>query len=476
MSVFVDIPLGITNKLSHKRLYSLLTSKDATEWITDNKVRVDGFIRVHSAEHAVVDWKGDFSITAIVSVDKSRRLMTGSSALQARIRLDDGGDNYVEVVVQHNVPYAGREFMIVRRREDEVSREVATGSNFTVNSWDEQPYTAAIQRKSGKITVGLNRGYEMEPFNGVKFPVRRVVLIKTYRTPDPTTVVNSIGDDVFNIMKITVRNLEFFPTLLIPYRTSFLYSLKEVDKVSDATLEDDTQRPQAEIGVTQDSKPRNEELQQFARTVELDSLLRDKGKAILEFPEGVLSFSEKSVGDERYMPLPEALQVNTRLKRVARQIGIGNENRELVVFMMGVIQLFLTFSTVKNIEVKESYYVEIPIKGNFVRLSYDSVRRAILDAQLDGSQTNKVRTYMRYYAHTTIAGLLNGSLTPAYSAAAKHGVPKKYLPYCFDFALLDSRYYNSDILKANSLANAWAIKLASLKRAEKEVHSIFELQ
>nr|WKL05918.1 minor coat protein [Lingue ampelovirus 1] len=103
--------------------------------------------------------------------------------------------------------------------------------------------------------------------------------------------------------------------------------------------------------------------------------------------------------------------------------------------------------------------------------------KKIIASSVDGvGYSNPVRQYMRWFSPTAVQLIKLGKVTPNYAVQAKHGVVKNFIPYCFDFCVLDSRYNTKDEKISNALSRAQAVRLSGMRNKYKaELHNTSEL-
>ncbi|QSE37561.1 minor coat protein [Citrus associated ampelovirus 1] len=175
----------------------------------------------------------------------------------------------------------------------------------------------------------------------------------------------------------------------------------------------------------------------------------------------------------------DAKKINRRLSQFMadEQLSIGSE--AIKYFTIILIQACLTYSTCKSKPSRRCRSVtgKMLDKNNILisfTLDYDEViERCMSSGDLD--YDNVLRKYMRYYSATTIALLKNGVCKPNYYTAARHGVIKAYINYCFDFSLYDARYGTRDIGLAQYLSRKTAVALKKEERETRELYNTSQL-
>lgn len=439
--------------------------------VPDN--RVDNFSRLCTVETCRIEPTMDLRVVGLVTMQKSRgRGLTNGESLSCRIRFVGASGKFLEVAVTHNFPYVRRENITTRRYDGAVAKEMVTGKNFSLNSWDESPYHLEISVSASRMGVEVNNGWFLSDITGIGENIEVIKLYRVFRTVDTEAFPGKYDNELIEKFTASVESkgkpLEFSQNLLKLTRKTFTFSQHYVRLVDAATLEDERVSALTSQNVTRPTS----ELEKLEMVGTLDKLVVDRGRAVYDMPESSFAVRESDIYDERFMDKVEALRVNTRLNNLMYSLGGSGSVTDKGNFLVGVVQLFLLYSTVKYPTLNPAYKIKVRLEKGEVDLTFQDVRRAILDGDEDNSSTNKVRTYMRYYANTAVSLLLAGKVQPAYTAAAKHGVPKKFLPFCFDFAVLDSRYYTQDVLKANALASAYAIRLAREKGSDKEQYNL----
>lgn len=176
-----------------------------------------------------------------------------------------------------------------------------------------------------------------------------------------------------------------------------------------------------------------------------------------------------------FMEKSHAGLVNAALRElVVDAFGTYTEYNELC-FIVGMLQGALTFSTCVS-TTKSASIVQVIVNDRVIELDYNIIAETIRDAVKDLSYSNAVRQYMRWFSATTIALIKSGKLVTNKAVQAKHGVVEQYIPYCFDFCVLDSRYNSRDEKISNALARSFAIN-QSLKRGKQNnnIHNTLEL-
>lgn len=473
MATYTLTPFKETNSKRERLKYEQVKTFADLEalQVTDN--RVDNFSRLCTVESCKIERAAELHVVGLVTLFKARgRDLSSGESLSCRIRFLAASGKFLEVAVTHNFPYVRRENITTRRYDGSVAKEMATGRNFTLNSWDESPYHLEISVSPSRMVVEVNNGWFLGDTAGIGEEIEEIKLYRVFRTVDNQAFPGKYDDSIIEKISATVnrsnKTLIFSQRLLELTKKTYTFSLKYVMLVDENSL---VSEPVVTGQPASATRPTSE-LERLQMVGTLDKLVVERGKAVYDTPEGVFNVKESDIYDERFMDKVEALKVNSRLNALMYNLGSDGSVTDKGNFLVGLIQLFLLYSTVKHPTLNPAYKIRIVLNGREVDLSFQAIRRAILDGDDDYSSTNKVRTYMRYYGNTAVSLLLSGKIQPAYTAAAKHGVPKKFLPFCFDFAILDSRYYTQDVLKANALASAYAIKLAKEKGEGKEQYNL----
>nr|WNK15234.1 MAG: coat protein [Grapevine leafroll-associated virus 3] len=475
MGAYTHIDFHESRLLEDKQAY--LSFKSANDAPPDppGYIRPDGYTRAYLIQRADFPSTRDLSLTLSIASNKLASGLMGSDAVSSSVLLMNKKGDYFECGVCHNKPYLGREVVFCKKYVSGRGIEITTGKNYTSNNWNESSYVLRVNVVNGIAQTTVNSSYTQTDVSGLPKDWERVYKITKIVSADQNLYPGCFSTSKLDVMLIrslivSPVNVFFRNVLLKPLRKSFNARLEDVMSIDDATL----LVPEPIMPESTGGAGPPEQLDTVALTSDITELISARGQGRIGFPDSVMSINEADIYDERYLPITEALQINARLRRLVLSKGGRQTPQDMGNAIVAMIQLFVLYSTVKNISVKDGYRVETELGGKRVYLSYSEVREAILGGKMDASPTNTVRSYMRYFTHTAITLLIEKKIQPAYTALAKHGVPKKFSPYCFDFALLDNRYYPADILKANSMACAVAIKSANLRRKGSETYNILE--
>nr|ADQ57675.1 divergent coat protein [Grapevine leafroll-associated virus 3]ADQ57703.1 divergent coat protein [Grapevine leafroll-associated virus 3]ADQ57710.1 divergent coat protein [Grapevine leafroll-associated virus 3]ADQ57717.1 divergent coat protein [Grapevine leafroll-associated virus 3]ADQ57731.1 divergent coat protein [Grapevine leafroll-associated virus 3] len=475
MGAYTHVDFHESRLLKDKQDY--LSFKSANEAPPDppGYVRPDSYVRAYLIQRADFPDTQSLSVTLSIASNKLASGLMGSDAVSSSFMLMNDAGDYFECGVCHNKPYLGREVIFCRKYLGGRGVEITTGKNYTSNNWNEASYVIQVNVVDGLAQTTVNSTYTQTDVSGLPKNWTRIYKITKIVSVDQNLYPGCFSDSKLGVMRI--RSLLVSPVriffrdiLLKPLKKSFNARIEDVLNIDDASLS----VPSPVVPESTGGVGPSEQLDVVALTSDVTELINTRGQGKICFPDSVLSINEADIYDERYLPITEALQINARLRRLVLSKGGSQTPRDMGNMIVAMIQLFVLYSTVKNISVKDGYRVETELGQKKVYLSYSEVREAILGGKYDASPTNTVRSFMRYFTHTTITLLIEKKIQPAYTALAKHGVPKRFTPYCFDFALLDNRYYPADVLKANAMACAIAIKSANLRRKGSETYNILE--
>nr|AXI82126.1 divergent coat protein [Grapevine leafroll-associated virus 3]AXI82235.1 divergent coat protein [Grapevine leafroll-associated virus 3] len=475
MGAYTHVDFHESRLLADKQAYSTFKSANDAPPDPSGYVRTDGYTRAYLIERADFPATGNLTIVMSIASNKLASGLMGSDAVSSSFMLMNEKGNYYECGVCHNKPYLGREVIFAKKYVNKQGIEITTGKNYTSNNWNESSYLIRVEIRDGLAQATVNSSYTQTDVTGLPEDWSRIYKITKIVSVDINLYPGCFSAAKLNVMSIRSillqgQRVDFRKIILKPMRKSFLARLEDVASVDDSSL----LTPTSATAPPADSSNAPDQLDTVELTSDIAELINARGQGRVGFPDSVLSIDEKDIYDERYLPITEALQINARLRRLVLSKGGKQSPQDMGNFIVAMIQLFLLYSTVKNISVKEGYRVDTELGGKRVSISYSEVREAILGGKLDASPTNTVRSFMRYFTHTAVTLLIEKKVQPAYTALAKHGVPKKFTAYCFDFALLDNRYYPTDVLKANSMACAIAIKSANLRRKGSETYNILE--
>nr|AXI82030.1 divergent coat protein [Grapevine leafroll-associated virus 3] len=475
MGAYTHVDFNESRLLEDKKAY--LTFKSANDAPPDppTYTRTDGYTRAYLIERADFPAIGNLTVTISIASNKLASGLMGSDAVSSSFILMNSKGDYFECGVCHNKPYLGREVVFSKRYIGGRGTEITTGKNYTSNNWNENSYVLKVDINNGLAQTTVNTSYTQTDVSGLPKDWNRIYKVTKIVSADTNLYPGCFSEAKLDVMLIrtvliSTIDLRFRKVLLKPLRKSFLARPQDANSIDDSLLIESASTTIA----TTDASNVPDQLNTVELTSDIAELINTRGQGRISFPDSILSINEKDIYDERYLPITEALQINARLRRLVISKGGSQSPKDMGNFIVAMIQLFVLYSTVKNISVKEGYRVETELGGERVYISYSEVREAILGGTLDASPTNTIRSFMRYFTHTAITLLIEKKIQPAYTALAKHGVPKKFTPYCFDFALLDNRYYPADVLKANSMACAVAIKSANLRRKGSETYNILE--
>ncbi|AVN99306.1 coat protein [Pistachio ampelovirus A] len=169
----------------------------------------------------------------------------------------------------------------------------------------------------------------------------------------------------------------------------------------------------------------------------------------------------------------DAIAASNSLREVCHRVTGSDGTEVLTPFLLGVLQLALTYSTVREATPKSTQVVVLATPRSD-RLGYVDVRTGLYKTLDPKGYENPMRQYLRLFSATTVQALINGKLAPNEKVAMQHGVTKKFLPYSFDF--LRPSY---DFMTGNS-ALAWQLaqKVAfsrKQKSNQQEIHNTIEL-
>nr|AVD53881.1 divergent coat protein [Grapevine leafroll-associated virus 3] len=475
MSAYTHVDFHESRLIEDKERYLSFVSAETAPPDPPDYVRPDGYTRAYQIQRADFAVTGDLEVTMSILSNKLAAGLMGSDAVSSSFMLVNSKGDYFECGLCHNKPYVGREVVFARKYIGSRGIEITTGKNYTSNNWNESSYVVKVTITNGIAYTVVNSSYTQTDVTGLPKDFNRIYKITKLVSVDSNLYPGCFSAsklNVMNIRSVSIRDktIYFRDILLKPLKKSFLASKQTALGVDDTSLLRSSTPVQTQSNI--DDGP--DRLDAVALTSDISELINARGQGKVVFPDSIITFNEKDIYDERYLPITEALQINARLRRLVLSKGGSITPQDMGNMIVSMIQLFVLYSTVKNIDVKDGYKVETILGGKPVDLSYSEVREAILGGKYDGSSSNIVRSYMRYYTHTAITLLVEKRIQPAYTALAKHGVPKRFTPYCFDFALLDNRYYPADILKANSMACAVAIKAANLRRRGSETYNILE--
>nr|BDX29276.1 minor coat protein [Grapevine leafroll-associated virus 13] len=160
----------------------------------------------------------------------------------------------------------------------------------------------------------------------------------------------------------------------------------------------------------------------------------------------------------QYMDIDDARKVSESILEYIRHRYGGSSEVFEMMGLLALIQCAVTYSTVQDAKLDDRAGVEIKHAGESHIFKYNDFIQVINTTETSRDYSNKLRKYMRWWSATTISLVKTGVIKPNYATQASHGVVKAYIPYCFDFVALDSRYNTKDEKIAAGLAKYVAIK------------------
>ncbi|QSE37571.1 minor coat protein [Citrus associated ampelovirus 2] len=147
------------------------------------------------------------------------------------------------------------------------------------------------------------------------------------------------------------------------------------------------------------------------------------------------------------------------------------------LLIVGLIQGSLTFTTVEaEDDSNNKQIVTVIYKDVKYEMDFKALKRIIRSSVLGKYYANPLRQFMKWFSTTTIAMIKSGIVTPNYYLLARHGVVHKFIPYCFDYCVLDARFNNKHQKLSSAMARATAINLRNRTRKhDSEVYNVSEL-
>nr|AHB87111.1 capsid protein [Grapevine leafroll-associated virus 1] len=146
-----------------------------------------------------------------------------------------------------------------------------------------------------------------------------------------------------------------------------------------------------------------------------------------------------------------ATAISTELKNLCAEVMGNTDQKSLTDFFLAMLQLMLTFSTSPDTESKEEYFVNLYSNGER-KLTYEKVKGDVVKGAEGSTFENPMRQNARLFSATAVHLILNEKLKPNQKVAMQHGVPKKFLPYTFDFRRPSYSQFSNDAIRAWQLA------------------------
>ncbi|QSE37560.1 major coat protein [Citrus associated ampelovirus 1] len=168
-----------------------------------------------------------------------------------------------------------------------------------------------------------------------------------------------------------------------------------------------------------------------------------------------------------------AIEASNALRELCRQITKSNGSDKLTPFLLGSLQLALTYSTVREASYNDASAVTLATSEAEV-LKYGDLKTTLYNVLEIKGYENSMRQYLRLFSLTTSHAIANGKLQPNEKVSMQHGVTKKWLPYTFDFMRPNYSYVNNNAVYAWQLAQETAFKRKQ-KSNQQEVHNTTEL-
>nr|AHB87118.1 capsid protein [Grapevine leafroll-associated virus 1] len=146
-----------------------------------------------------------------------------------------------------------------------------------------------------------------------------------------------------------------------------------------------------------------------------------------------------------------ATAISTEFKNLCAEVMGNTDHTSLTDFFLAMLQLMLTFSTSPDTESKEEYFVNLSRNGER-HLTYAKVEGAVVQGADGSTFDSPMRQYARLFSATAVHLILHGKLRPNEKVALHHGVPKRFLPYTFDFCRPSYSQFSNDAIRAWQLA------------------------
>nr|WCR39418.1 CPm [Pineapple mealybug wilt-associated virus 2] len=471
----------LSDKLDDKRKYIDLDNGSLKWERVPHGERYDAYVRAITVDDYPIDMTKSDTIELDITVFPIPTYDTTSGYI-IHFEFIETQDKCLRVGLGHNTQYLGRQHFSVKSVDGNASSETMLDSNFVSNSWLQSSYKILFSLVVGRIVVKIDNYYVFRTPAVPQINPKILRIVRTLRSTNSNLKYGTVtpaqfakfglkfGTNVTNVDESKVRH-----RLVPPDWRAFMPNRQYVDMVPDESLDKDVPVPIPSVQTNTNATPSAEAIQELNKVLSADKIIESRGKAILEFLPNATQFNEADIYDERYLDEQLSLKVNTALSALCVEL-MGDKSRgALETLIIAMIQLCVTYSTVKNMIIKKEYYVETTYNGKLICVSYLAIRSCIDKAVGSSFEGNALRQYMRYFTYTTVYAMRAGLVTPNYSAAAKHGVPKRFINYSFDYCMLDPRYSQYDELKAASLAHAYAIKLKATRGSDSEVYNTYSL-
>lgn len=186
-----------------------------------------------------------------------------------------------------------------------------------------------------------------------------------------------------------------------------------------------------------------------------------------------LKFLEDDIPLESTIEVPGLLSKEefTKLNNACFQFfkeRYGTDDKTtMAVALIFLIQMGVLYST--SLGARRYGNDEIVTKGKYSCLFRYSEIWDLLDENVDKTKhVNSMRTYLRHHSNFCTSLLLKGVIKPNVKLVSKHGIPKKFYPYCFDFSMVNAIDHGVDAVIANVVS-----KLIAIRSSNKQSNKIF---
>lgn len=488
----------ITRELADRALYRELDQGKSDNFIKRPSKAIDALTRLWDIHEVALPLNEDLTVTIAVSCP-NRRYADFYDKYALSFRFEENDNSYVAFSV--DTPRLSDHSDIFRTTvatNDAVVDNV-TGRNFSLNLWRNYlKYIFKIEiYKRGQMFVTIDNYYTMSTvnFKPKQFKYLKIIkmLITSKRITLPTDIDKNIVD-VFSVDQVIVNGITKQSTAMAvePSTRSVSRNLGEIIALPDSywvqpTIDQQTvpenttvpplvgQQTNSQISTSDDSALLSPTLTKLNTTTDLRDLINRESQVAFDLKKDLSNLELKHWQDDRLVVPDVAYAINGRLRKLCVEVLGSSSSEALSAFLIAMLQLMVTYTTVAGITIRPEYKVDFVYKQKNYSLQYASVVNAILGPNPTVSSDNIVRRYMRYWSPTTIRAIKQGLILPNAVLCARHGLPKQYLAFGFDFTHLDSRYYTADELKAASLATSYALRFAEVKSGRGDIHNLYFL-
>lgn len=174
--------------------------------------------------------------------------------------------------------------------------------------------------------------------------------------------------------------------------------------------------------------------------------------------------------------------VYREIKTLCKNVFLSNDNASELKYIIAIIQGALTYSTCNydtSDEKGDKQQLVIVSDGSVDKnVSYKEFKTVLRKTVEEYNYSNPVRQFMRWLSTTTTDLIKTRKVRPNYAVLARHGVVSRFIPFCFDYCVMDARYNSKDEKISNALARLSALYQSNKADRYKrnDVHNFSELR